>query len=378
VSPALRTDRTTRTGGARDERGPPASAGRLWVPRRYLAAVRWPRVSVGRAALLVITAVCTYLLLPRLTEVFEAWNRLDEVDLRWLPVIIGAQIASFATIWHMQKIALPGASWFAVINSHVAGNAFNRITPLGGVTGAALQAGMLADAGIPPASASSAMATQSILGSVALGALPLCVLPLLAVTRTNAPDELLAAAWIGTVVFLMLAALFVVLLWTRRPLVWLGRSIDTVAGWLRTRPRSGLDERLVEERDAIRAILGSRWPVAVADSIGRWIFEFFVLLVILIAIGASPNPVLVLFAMTIGALLNLIPLTPGGIGFVEVGLTGTLIAAGIPANAALLATLAFRLVSFWLPLPFGLVSVYVFRRRHPRRGGATSPTPSGQ
>ncbi|MCJ7670936.1 MAG: lysylphosphatidylglycerol synthase domain-containing protein, partial [Acidimicrobiia bacterium] len=169
-------------------------AGRSWVPRRYLAAVRWPRVSVGRAALLIITAVCTYLLLPKMTEVFEAWNRLDEVDLRWLPVILGAQLASFATIWHMQKIALPGASWFAVINSHVAGNAFNRITPLGGVTGAALQAGMLADAGVPAASASSAMATQSILGSVALGALPLCVLPLLAMTGTNAPDELLAAA----------------------------------------------------------------------------------------------------------------------------------------------------------------------------------------
>lgn len=356
---------------------PESPAGRSWVPGRYRAAVRWPRVSIGRALLLAITAVCIYLLLPRLTEVFEAWNRLDEVDVRWLPVILGAQLASFATIWHMQKIALPDASWFAVINSHVAGNAFNRITPLGGVTGAALQAGMLADAGVPAAAASSAMATQSILGSVALGALPLCVLPLLALTGTDAPGELLAAAWVGTVVFLMLAALFVMLLWTRRPLQWLGRSIDSVASRLRKRPRSGLDERLLEERDAIRSILGSRWPVAIADSIGRWIFEFFVLLVILIAIGASPDPVLVLFAMTIGALLNLIPLTPGGIGFVEVGLTGTLIAAGIPANAALLATLTFRLVSFWLPLPFGLVSVYIFRRRHPRRGTVAAETPPG-
>jgi len=370
---ARRPARVERPRGVPGDVEPPSNpVGRSWVPRRYLPYLRWPRVSVGRVVLLVITGVCMYLLLPRLTEVFEAWSRLDEVDLRWLPAIIGAQLASFGCIWHMQKIALPGASWFSVITTHLAGNAFNRITPLGGVTGAALQAGMLADSGVPPASASSAMATQSILGSVALGALPLCALPLIAVTGTSAPDELLAAAWIGSVVFLMLAALFVALLWTRRPLVWLGRSIDTVAGWIRKRPRSGLDERLVAERDAIRTILGSRWPVAIADSIGRWIFEFFVLLVILIAIGASPNAVLVLFAMTIGALLNLIPLTPGGIGFVEVGLTGTLIAAGIPANEALLATLAFRLVSFWMPLPFGLVAVYVFRRRHPRRGNATT------
>ena len=373
MSRALRPDRVARTRAAQaDGEVMSSSVGRSWVPSRYRPALRWPRVSFGRVALLVITGVCIYLLLPKLTEVFEAWNRLDEVDLRWLPVIIGAQVASFACIWHMQKLALPGVTWFSMITTHLAGNAFNRITPLGGVTGAALQARMLADAGVPPASASSAMAVQSILGSVALAALPLCTLPLLAVTGTTAPDELLAAAWIGTVVFLMLAAIFMLLLWTRRPLAWVGRTIETVASWVGDHPRSGLGDRLVAERDAIRALLGSRWPIAIADSIGRWIFEYVVLLAILVAIGASPNPVLVLFAMTIGALLNLIPLTPGGIGFVEVGLTGTLIAAGIGADSALLATLSFRLVSFWLPLPFGLAAAYVFRRRHPRRSNAPS------
>jgi uncharacterized protein (TIRG00374 family) len=356
-----------------DTRSEAAASDRSWVPERYRPARRWPRVSVGRALLLVVTGVCIYLLLPRITEVVEAWKRLDEVDLRWLPLILGAQLASFACIWHMQKLALPSATWFSIITTHVAGNAFNRITPLGGVTGAALQARLLYDSGISPAASSSAMATQSILGSVALGALPLCALPLLAVTGTAAPDELIAGAWIGAVVFVMLAAIFVILLWTQRPMAWIGNTIDAVGSRIRGRPRSGLGDRLVRERNAMRTILGSRWPEAIADSIGRWIFEYVVLLAILIAIGASPNPVLVLFAMTIGALLSLVPLTPGGIGFVELGLSGTLIAAGIAPNEALLATLAFRLVSFWLPLPFGLVAVWVFRRRHPRRSTIESP-----
>ena len=346
---------------------------RSWVPSRYRIARAWPKVSIGRAVLLLFTGVCIYLLLPKLTEVFEAWKRLDEIDLRWLPVIIGGEVASFATIWGMQKLALPAASWFAVINTHLAGNAFNRITPLGGVTGAALQARMLADAGVPPASATSAMATQSILGSVALGALPLCILPLLIVTGTSTPDALRTATWIGTAVFVMLAAIFVVLLWTRRLLAWIGQSIEVVGGWVGRRPRAGIGERLVIERDAIRQILGSRWPEAIALSIGRWIFEYIVLLTILVAIGAAPNPVLVLLAMTVGALLNLIPLTPGGIGFVEVGLTGTLIAAGVATKAALLATLAFRLMTFWIPLPIGLLAAYVFRRRYPRSTSAGSP-----
>jgi hypothetical protein len=104
------------------------------------------------------------------------------------------------------------------------------------------------------------------------------------------------------------------------------------------------------------------------------VFEYVALLATLIAIGASPDPVLVLFAITIASLLSLVPLTPGGIGFVEVGLTGTLVAIGIGTKAALLATLVFRLVSFWIPLPIGLGAAYVFRRRYPR-GGAVQSSP---
>ena len=63
-----------------------------------------------------------------------------------------------------------------------------------------------------------------------------------------------------------------------------------------------------------------------------------------------------------GLVLTMIPLTPGGLGFVEAGLTGLLALAGIaPADAAL-ATLAYRLVSYWLPIPLGGIAVFVHRR----------------
>ena len=52
-------------------------------------------------------------------------------------------------------------------------------------------------------------------------------------------------------------------------------------------------------------------------------------------------------------MLALIPLTPGGLGFVEAGLVGTLTLAGVPGSDALAATLLYRLVSYWLPLPAG-------------------------
>ena len=51
-----------------------------------------------------------------------------------------------------------------------------------------------------------------------------------------------------------------------------------------------------------------------------------------------------------------IPVTPGGLGFVEAGLTAMLSLAGVSAGNAVLATLAYRLFSYWLPLPVGLAA----------------------
>ena len=59
--------------------------------------------------------------------------------------------------------------------------------------------------------------------------------------------------------------------------------------------------------------------------------------------------------------LALVPFTPGGLGFVEAGLTGTLALAGVPAAEALVAALAYRLASYWLPIPFGLGAYLVHR-----------------
>jgi len=112
--------------------------------------------------------------------------------------------------------------------------------------------------------------------------------------------------------------------------------------------------------------MGARWPEAVGAAVGRWFFEYLVLLVALYAIDAEPDPWSVLLAFVAASLLSMIPITPGGLGFVEAGLTATLAAAGIGAEEAVAATLLFRLVSFWLPLPVGAGAWWWFRRCYPR------------
>jgi uncharacterized membrane protein YbhN (UPF0104 family) len=49
---------------------------------------------------------------------------------------------------------------------------------------------------------------------------------------------------------------------------------------------------------------------------------------------------------------------------VEAGLVGTLTLAGVAGPAALAATLLYRLVSYWLPLPVGGAAYVLFHHRY--------------
>jgi hypothetical protein len=107
--------------------------------------------------------------------------------------------------------------------------------------------------------------------------------------------------------------------------------------------------------------------MALITAMGNWLFDYLALLAALTAVGSRPRPSLVLLSFVTAAVLGMIPLTPGGLGFVEAGLTATLTLAGVNATDAVLATLAYRLVSYWLPLVVGPIAYVLHRRRFARR-----------
>jgi uncharacterized protein (TIRG00374 family) len=325
-------------------------------------------LSVGRVVLLGVTAVSLYLLAPSIGEVFSAWDRLGDFNPLALPLVLALETLSFACVWVLQAIALRTDRYDAVVLTQLAGNAFNRVTPGGGATGTALQARMLSDAGFELTTAATAVTVQSLLVTAVLVALPVLVIPGV-VTGTQLPGSLLQAAWVGAAVFVLLTVVGTLLLATRRPVCVLGNLVARVANvFRRKRPKiTGLGERLLVERDEIRERMGSRWIEAVAAAVGRWGFEYLVLLLALYAIEARPDPWSVLLAFVAASVLSMIPFTPGGLGFVEAGLTALLVTAGIGADAAVAATMLFRLVSFWIPLPIGAAAGWWFRRRYPRR-----------
>ena len=108
-------------------------------------------------------------------------------------------------------------------------------------------------------------------------------------------------------------------------------------------------------------------------TVGRWAFDYATLLAALAAVGSTPRPTLVLLAFCAAQVLAQIPVTPGGLGFVEAGLTAMLALAGVGAGSAVLATFAYRLFAYWLQLPAGLIGFISHKRRGAREPNA-APT----
>jgi putative heme transporter len=332
-------------------------------------AERTPRRKlVQRAIWLGITAVSLYLVFPSLLDLFSSWRDLAEFGVGWLAAMAGLQLLTLGCLWALQHLATRAPAWEPVITSQLAGNALSKIAPGGGAVGAALQYRMLVDAGMRRGPIVSGLTAVNLLVFAAVLGLPVLAVP--TIIRGGVDQGLVQATIVGAVVFVALFVLGVVCFAFDAPLRWIGRTIQRVRNRLRrhSEPLTGLPKRLLRERDRILETFGPKWKRALLATVGRWAFDYATLLAALAAVGSHPRPALVLLAFCGAQILTQIPVTPGGLGFVEAGLTAMLRLAGVPAGAAVLATFAYRLFSYWLPLPLGAVGFAVHKRRYPAPG----------
>ena len=326
-----------------------------------------PRKRLVRTAFwLAVTGISLYLVAPSLADVLGSWDDLDELSLGWLGLMAVLQAGMLACIWALQYLAMRGPSFSAVAASQLAGNALSKIAPGGGAVGGALQYKMLVQAGLPGPRAVAGLTATNLLSFAAVLAMPVLAVP--AILRGGVNRDLLEAAAVGAVVFVALFAIGAVLIVYDGALVWVGRIIQRVRNRLRRKsaPLTELPDRLLRERNRITGTLGPRWKRALAATSGRWALDYATLLAALAAVGSQPRPSLVLLAFCAAQILQQIPITPGGLGFVEAGLTAMLTLAGVSAGAAVLATFTYRLFSYWLPMPVGLGAFGWHARRYHR------------
>lgn len=335
----------------------------------YIGAV------VRRALLLAVAVIVISVIAPslfeQLLEVLSDTDRLATIRPGWFVLMVLAEVASFACIWWLTRVVLPNVSWFVAATSQVTANSVSRVLPGGAAVGGATLYRMLAVSGVSAAEAGGALAATSIISTAALFAIP-AMGGLIALFGAPIPEGLLPVAIASGVLFVLLVLVGFVGLRFTVPLRFVGKRLERITNLLAKltrRPLSIDTENLVSERDRLVRTLGSRWPQATAASAFNWMFDYLVLVAALYAVDADPRLSLVMIAYATGAVLAMIPITPGGFGFVEVGLFGVLVLSGISAQNAAVATLAYRVVSFWLPVAAGPAAWIAFRRRYPRRTG---------
>src|ERR1700722_6500681 len=333
---------------------------------RDVAAPSPPWRSVAKkSVLVVVSGITLYLLFPSLAAVFDAFPKLTSLDPIWFTLALPLQVAPFTCPSALQRIARRTTAWYSVTTSQLSGNAISLIVPGGAAFGAATQFRMLAAAGNDPATAVAGLTAFSLLGIGGVLALPIFVLPAI-LAGTPVANGLLHAALLGIVAFVLFAGFGALVLTLDRPLRWAGGVVQSARNRLKRKaePMTGLPDRLVFERNRIRDVLGRRWKAAMLLSSGRLAFDFGTLLATIRATGARPHPSLVLLAYAVAGLLALIPITPGGLGIVEAGLSALLILAGVPGVDAVVATLAYRIISYWLPVFVGPFAYVAFRMRY--------------
>lgn len=336
---------------------------------------------VARVVALVITAIALYVVFPSLMRVVGAWPRLSTLEPGWLVGAAAAEATSFTCNFGLQRLVLRTRGWFAVVAAGLVGNAVTDVLPGGDAAGAGVQFRMLSGAGIDADTAAGGLTAASLLGIGGLFALPIFAFPAIAGGVAVRPG-LLHAALLGLAGFVLFVVGGIVVLATNEPLAMVGKLLQWV--WNRSFGRhkriTSLDHRLLSQRDSIRSSLGQNWRQAVLLIGGRLGFDYLCLLCALRATGSDPNPALVLLAYAAAQIIALVPITPGGLGIVEASLSGFLVLAGVGGNSAVVATLAYRLASYWLPLLAGGIAYPLYRRQYgsvqidvPGKG-ATRPT----
>jgi len=381
--PRQRASRPSPPQGA--PREPGVTPGRPRAPREpratpsdepaagFSALLKW--LPLRQIIVFGIAIVGLYFVWPQLVNLFSQLPQLRGILWLWFVFMGLLEAASFACAWGLMRLTLNEPSWYLIATAQLASNAVSRLIPGGAASGGTASYQLFTATGAPPERVVSGLTATTLISTAVLFSLPVLSLPAILFGGAAVDRTLLRALTYGMIVFALILAAGAVGLFTDRPLRVVGTLVQRARNRLLARraPMTGLPGRLVDERDLIKGMLGRRWWEALPYAAGNWLLDYSALLAALAAAGARPRASLVLLAYVVAALLGMVPITPGGLGFVEVGLVATLGLAGVGVADATLGTLAYRLVSFWMPIPTGGVAYVLYRRRYGTKAASPGP-----
>ena len=343
--------------GEPEEQPPaPPKVRRRWLPRNVKITLM----------VLFLFFVGEYVLLPEVASARREFNQLTQLNFLWL--ILGAllEVAALVAYAELTRTVLsPDApDRFRIFRINMWALAVSHVLPGGTVPGTAASYRLLTDSGVSGSTAAFGLATQGIGSAVVLNLIfwlsLLISIPLQGYNPLYGFAAILGVlllAIFGTVVYLFTrgekqAAVFIQRVSNHLPFV----KAETVTS-------------LVQKvADRMKILFSSSELLTRAGvwAAANWLLDAASLWVFLLAFGAHISPIDVLVAYGLANILAVIPLTPSGLGVIELTIVAVLKGFGVPGGVAAAGVLSWRLVNFWLPIPFGGAAYLSLRLGRPR------------
>lgn len=300
--------------------------------------------------------------LPQLAGTRDALTLIGDLNPLLLLLGTAAEIASLACVAHLIRTLLPTehrpTSW-TVNRVVLAARAASRVVPGGAAAGGVLSYRLLRRVGVPTQEAGFSVGTQSLESAAVLFAL-LFVGMLISIPLTGLNAAYLAVATVGLVLMAAMAGLVIAVTRGQERSVEIARSLatkvrvldpDRVESLLRTLGAQ-LHDLAEEPRELARHV---GW------SAGYWLLDAAALAIFLAAYGHWTRPDGLLVAFGLANVAAVVPISPGGLGVMEVTLSAALVGFGVPSGIALLGVVSWRLVNYWLPIPVGAAAYLSLR-----------------
>ena len=318
----------------------------VWLRRDTMTAAVGELGGLGPVAVVLLLALAVY----------ERWSRADIVRR-----LLGAPV---------------GIRTGVVI--HDVGTAASKGIPMGGAVGTALRWQVATSAGVRPHRFATMLIGYGIATTFISWLLPLVALLVDLTTRPAEAIDVVIASGI-VVVLVASAGFWMGVLRSERLEGWAERQVRRI--WTRVcgriqgagefDPASGVSEVRRSLHELIRQPFRLLGLTALAQACGA-----VILFVALRSLGVGDElgatEFFRIFFLT--HLLGTFAPTPGGVGVIEAGMTGALIAAGVDGSIALAGVLVYRFLTYVLPIAFGAVLYAIWRSRRVRAPRSDSAT----
>ena len=328
------------------------------------------RVVIGAVSVAFVVATFAYLL-PTIADYRDVWRTLEGLSGTWVLLLLGAMVLNVATYAPPWQIALPGLGFLRALEMTQLSTALSIVLPAGLAAGMTSSYRLLRRWDFSRRQIARGLTLVGLWNQLLNLAFPIVALLLL--TASGADTALVTgAAFVGAAVLGVALVGFGLVLASDRLAFEVGELVARLASWSRRKlgrnPVSWGGASFERFRLEAGDLLRRRWHALTLASVVGSLTVFLVLLASLRALEVSAAEVSTVEAFAAWSVVRVIasiPITPGGIGIVELGLTTSLVAFGGDNAGVVAAVLVYRFLTVVPTLVLGLVAAATLRRDRP-------------